>query len=145
VHGFGHLSRSARPRVPVRELRADEERRGVVAELVSNVADDLSAEPIQCGIKIPAGEQGSAAVKLVERSGPVPRLADAVGIEEQPLAWAEFDDGSLARADRKLGQAEWQASLTRFDEACCIACEQQGGRVAAVEDLDRWPATRDLS
>jgi hypothetical protein len=89
--------------VPVREVRADEERHGIVAQLVPDVTGDFIAEPIQRVAQILPGEQGSAPVKPVELAGLVPRLADAVGIEQQPLAWAETDGSSLARADGKLG------------------------------------------
>lgn len=68
-----------------------------------DVTGHFIAEPIQRVAQILPGEQGSAAVKPVELAGLVPCLADAVGIKQQALAWAETDGGSLARADCKLG------------------------------------------
>jgi hypothetical protein len=89
--------------VPIGEVRADEERHGIVAQLVPDVTGDFITQAIQRGAQILPGEQGSATVKPVELAGFVPCLADAVGIEQQPLAWAEADGSSLARADCKLG------------------------------------------
>lgn len=61
-------------RAAIPAVRADEERRGVVAQVVPDVADDVITELVQCGSQVLAVEQGAAAVKRVELSWICPAL-----------------------------------------------------------------------
>ena len=53
------------------------------------MAQDIIVEPVEGQARVMAAEQGTASLYLVEGTRLVPRLADAVGVEENPVSRAE--------------------------------------------------------
>src|SRR5438105_13529323 len=78
-------------------LAADQEHCRVIIERVADVAQHVGTQVVQDLVGVAGLAEGAGPGEREELAGPVPRLADAVGIEQDPVTRPDLDHGRLAR------------------------------------------------
>src|SRR2546430_4667372 len=77
-------------------LAADQKHCRVVIERVTDMAQHVGAQVVQDLVGVAGLADGAGPGERAELAGPPPRLADAVGIEQDPVTRADLDDSRLA-------------------------------------------------
>jgi hypothetical protein len=103
------------------------------------MVQDVVVEPVQSRARFRAGQQRAAPVHRVEGTRGVPCLADAVGVEEDPVSRAERDGVLFPVGRVEVAKTERKAGFQRLCQLRASAAEQQRCRMPAVQQPDFGP------